>query len=67
MAKKAKDISAMSDDELQKKLGDLNKAQFNLRFQKSTGQLEKTAEIRQNRREIARIKTEQTARAKKAS
>ncbi|RVA06165.1 50S ribosomal protein L29, partial [Mesorhizobium sp. M7A.F.Ca.US.002.01.1.1] len=35
----------------------LKKEQFNLRFQKATGQLEKTARVRQVRKDIARIKT----------
>jgi large subunit ribosomal protein L29 len=38
-------------------LGALKKEQFNLRFQKATGQLEKTARVKQVRRDIARIKT----------
>ena len=41
------------DDQLQK----LKKEQFNLRFQRATGQLENTARVRQVRRDIARIKT----------
>jgi large subunit ribosomal protein L29 len=36
---------------------DLKKEQFNLRFQKATGQLEKTGRVKQVRRDIARIKT----------
>jgi large subunit ribosomal protein L29 len=35
----------------------LKKEQFNLRFQRATGQLENTARVRQVRRDIARIKT----------
>ncbi|WP_159718079.1 50S ribosomal protein L29 [Geminicoccus flavidas] len=35
----------------------LKKEQFNLRFQKATGQLEGTARIREVRRDIARVKT----------
>jgi large subunit ribosomal protein L29 len=35
----------------------LKKEQFNLRFQKATGQLENTARVRQVRRDIARVKT----------
>jgi large subunit ribosomal protein L29 len=35
----------------------LKKAQFNLRFQRATGQLENTAQVRQTRRDIARLKT----------
>jgi large subunit ribosomal protein L16 len=37
--------------------GDLKKEQFNLRFQKATGQLENVARVRQVRRDIARVKT----------
>jgi large subunit ribosomal protein L29 len=35
----------------------LKKEQFNLRFQRATGQLENTARVRQVRRDIARLKT----------
>ena len=51
------DLKAMTPDQLQDELLGLKKEQFNLRFQKATGQLEKTARIRQVRRDIARIKT----------
>ena len=61
---KGSEVRAMSDEELRAKLMELKKEQFNLRFQKATGQLENTARIRQVRRDIARIKTEQTARRK---
>jgi large subunit ribosomal protein L29 len=54
---KIADVRAMSPDQMADKLAELKKAQFNLRFQKATGQLEKTAEVRQIRRDIARIKT----------
>jgi len=64
---KPADIRAMSDDQLKEELLKLKKEQFNLRFQKATGQLENTARVRQVRRDIARIKTEMTARAKKAA
>ena len=53
----AGDIRAKSADELQDQLGALKKEQFNLRFQRATGQLEKTARIREVRRDIARVKT----------
>ena len=53
----AADIRAKSVDELQDALASLKKEQFNLRFQKATGQIEKTARIREVRRDIARIKT----------
>ncbi len=62
---KPAEVRAMSDEELRSKLLDLKKEQFNLRFQKASGQLENTARIRQVRRDIARIKTELTARRKK--
>ena len=54
---KASDVRAKTVDELDTQLGDLKKEQFNLRFQKATGQLEKTGRVRVVRRDIARIKT----------
>jgi large subunit ribosomal protein L29 len=51
------DLKAMTSDQLQDELLKLKKEQFNLRFQKATGQLESTARVRQVRRDIARIKT----------
>ena len=54
---KSVDIRAKSLDELGDQLGSLKKEQFNLRFQKATGQLEKTARVREVRRDIARVKT----------
>ena len=65
---KAEDIRAKTQDQLTDDLAALKKEQFNLRFQKATGQLEKTARVRQVRRDIARIKTiaAEKASAKKA-
>ena len=60
---KAEDIRTMSADQLKDELLKLKKEQFNLRFQKATGQLENTARIRQVRRDVARIKTQQRAAA----
>ena len=54
---KAKDIRAMSAEERQKELSALLKEQFNLRMQKSTGQLGNPANIRKVRRNIARLRT----------
>jgi large subunit ribosomal protein L29 len=54
---KTADVRAMSQDQMNDTLGDLKKEQFNLRFQKATGQMEKTARVKQIRRDIARIKT----------
>jgi len=54
---KADDIRAKTQDQLTDELASLKKEQFNLRFQKATGQLEKTARVKEVRRDIARIKT----------
>ena len=54
---KADDARAMSPDQLSDELLKLKKEQFNLRFQRATGQLENTGRVRQVRRDIARIKT----------
>ncbi|MCX4348922.1 MAG: 50S ribosomal protein L29 [Alphaproteobacteria bacterium] len=54
---KIKDLRAMSLDELEAKLLENKKEQFNLRIQQSTGQLQNTAVIRSVRREIAKINT----------
>ncbi len=54
---KAGDLRAKTPDELSESLVQLKKEQFNLRFQKASGQLENTARVRQVRRDIARIKT----------
>ncbi len=54
---KGSDLRAKSQDELKTDLVGLKKEQFNLRFQKASGQLENTARVRQVRRDIARIKT----------
>jgi large subunit ribosomal protein L29 len=51
------DLSALSVDQLQEELVRLKKEQFNLRFQRATGQLENTARVRVVRRDIARIRT----------
>ncbi|MDH6235082.1 large subunit ribosomal protein L29 [Mesorhizobium soli] len=54
---KAAEIRSKTADQLNDELGSLKKEQFNLRFQKATGQLEKTARVKQVRKDIARIKT----------
>ena len=56
-ATKIGDIRAKSADELSTMLLDLRKEQFNLRFQRATGQLEALSRIKQVRRDIARVKT----------
>ncbi len=59
------DIRAMSTDQMNEELGKLKKEQFNLRFQRATGQLENTGRVNQVRKDIARIMTvsRQKARA----
>jgi large subunit ribosomal protein L29 len=54
---KAEELRGKSPDQLKEQLLELKKEQFNLRFQKATGQLENTARVRKVRRDIARIKT----------
>ncbi len=51
------EIGDMTPDQLTDELGRLKKEQFNLRFQKATGQLENTHRIREIRRNVARILT----------
>ena len=64
--KRADDLRAKTEDQLETQLGELKREQFNLRFQSATNQLERPARIREVRREIARIKTLQGERAKSA-
>jgi large subunit ribosomal protein L29 len=54
---KTEDLRVMSPDQLDDELIKLKKEQFNLRFQKATGQIASTARVRVVRRDIARIKT----------
>ncbi len=62
----AADLRTKSDDELKQLIADLKKEQFNLRFQRASGQLENTARVGVVRRDIARIKTVIHAKAAKA-
>ncbi|MBF0194300.1 MAG: 50S ribosomal protein L29 [Magnetococcales bacterium] len=59
---KASEMRDMSDEDLNKKMEELNQEAFKLRFQNATSQLENTAMIRQVRKDIARIKTIASAR-----
>ncbi|MBE6393888.1 MAG: 50S ribosomal protein L29 [Lentisphaeria bacterium] len=61
-----KEIREFSDAELAAKVVELQREKLNLKIQSRTGQLEKTARVRQVRRDIARCLTEQAARAAKA-
>jgi len=66
-ATKPSDIRAKTDDELATMLLDLRREQFNLRFQRATGQLEATGRQREVRRDIARIKTIQAEKQRSAT
>ena len=61
---KIKDLRSMTVDELEAKQVEAKKAQFNLRIQQSTGQLQNTANVRRGRRERAKINTLLTERKK---
>jgi large subunit ribosomal protein L29 len=56
-ATKPTDIRTKSDDQRATMLLDLRKEQFNLRFQRATGQIEGVGRVREVRRDIARVKT----------
>jgi large subunit ribosomal protein L29 len=64
---KAGDVRAKTVDELTQQVEDLRKEQFNMRFQRASGQLENTARIREVRRDIARIKTILAERRRQAT
>ena len=64
---KAEDVRGLSADQLKDELAKLKKEQFNLRFQKATGQLENTARVTEVRKDIARIKTLQRSKTVAAS
>jgi len=64
-AQRLSDLKAMSADQLNEELVKLKKEQFNLRFQKATGQLENSSRVRVVRRDIARVQT--VANAKRAT
>ena len=63
---KPADVRAKSADEVQAMILDLRKEQFNLRFQRATGQLESTNRIKAVRRDIARAKTIQSEQVRSA-
>jgi large subunit ribosomal protein L29 len=67
MANKAIDVRAKTPDELNTMLLDLRKEQFNLRFQRATGQQEGVKRIREVRRQIARVKTIMAEKSRSAA
>lgn len=64
---KAVDVRAKTADELSGLLLELRKEQFNLRFQRATGQQEGVGRVREVRREIARVKTIQAEKVRSAA
>jgi large subunit ribosomal protein L29 len=64
---KASDVRAKTTDELNTQLTELRKEQFNLRFQRASGQLENTSRVRALRRDIARIMSTLGERQRSAS
>ena len=60
---KTDDLRALTDDELEEKLGESRQELFKIRFQAATGALDSSSRLRHARREIARILTIQNERA----
>jgi large subunit ribosomal protein L29 len=56
-ASRVSDLRVMTEDQLSDEALKLKKEQFNLRFQKASGQLQDTARVRVVRRDIARVMT----------
>jgi large subunit ribosomal protein L29 len=54
---KAHELRSLSDEELQRRLGESRQELFNLRFQSATGALENAARLKLTKREIARLLT----------
>jgi large subunit ribosomal protein L29 len=59
------DIVKLTDEELTAKVLEMRREKLNLKIQSRTGQLEKTARVKELRRDIARCLTEETARKNK--
>lgn len=60
---KASDFRQKSDADLSKELLDLRRAQFSLRMQMATQQLNNTSQLGKLRKDVARVKTVQRERA----
>ena len=57
---KMSDVKVLTPDQVKDEVLKLKKEQFNLRFQRATGQLENTARVTEVRKDIARLKTAQS-------
>lgn len=64
---KKKNIGDLTPDQIRDEIIKLKREQFNLRFQKATGQLSNTSRVRTVRRTIARLKTAEREKAGKAA
>ncbi len=64
---RARELRAMSDEELERRMAETRQELFNLHFQTATGVLENSARLRMAKREIARILTVQNERARELS
>ena len=64
---KIADIRSKTVDQLRDELADLRKEQFNLRFQRASGQLENVSRVRVVRRDIAKIMTVLAERQRKSA
>ena len=64
---KAEELRNKTPDQLRSDLANLKKEQFNLRFQKASGQLENTVRARQVRRDVARVLTFLNQKTRSAS
>ena len=59
---RTKELRVLTDEELERRLGEVRQELFNLRFQAATGALENSARVRGAKRDIARILTLQNER-----
>ena len=64
---KASELKDKTPDQLRDELTQLKKTQFNLRFQAAAGQMNNTAQIRQVRRDVARVQTVLNEKARAAA
>ena len=63
----AHELDELNAVDIEAKLREAKEELFNLRFQAATGQLEKASRVKEVRRSIARIKTQQTERTRSAA
>lgn len=64
---KSAELRELSLDELAQKEKELKRKLFNLRFQRSTGELDNTAELKKARRDVARVMTVAAEKAREAT